>query len=1198
MILFNNKYEIQKIYEDNEGRHIIVTLKNEEKMTIASNVYFPNDHKDGIAFAENVYLKLLETQTEFPDSMTICAGDFNVCMTPDDSMGRNEHKNEKLLADVIRNNNKVTELKDAYRSIHQKDGYTWKRGEIYSRLDYVFMSSVALQKITCAETDWAFESSDHAAVIIKIISEDTIKGPGIIKVNTEILDDDHAAKQIGEEIEAMMEQIDESWNPHTSLEFLKMSIRTVIATKVSEKRKQNFDKLQEQEEELNQLENLKIKLLKSNVTSPSERNSRIENLNRAITNMKSAIAILRANNSNKAIFTTKANWYEHGEKSNKYFLNLNKTRQQQKLISKIKNGEEEYFGQQQVTKGITKFYKNLYKESPRDLLLTEDDTFYENCPTLSDDNRKILEEEISLKDLHEALLTCKDSAPGPDGIPYSIYKKYWKICAPIIHKSWKYSLLIGQLPPSHLESVITILPKEGKNLNDIKNWRPITLSNCDSKIITKAIALKTSKVLETIIDSHQTAYVPGRSISDNLRSNFFYKNYCCKNDIDSVLISLDAKKAFDSVNHEYIKETLKAYGFGQNYIKTFETLYKDITARILINGFTSEKIKIERGVKQGDALSCALFIICIDPLLRNINKNNQIEEVKIRHRNKEIKSVSLKGAAYADDISIICRKTIKSIQAVFTEYERLTRKSGLELNADKTEILILNKKIGERINITYNNENYEINTVLEMKICGLFYCADLETEYNHNVTEKIGKMTIQLKKWTPRNLTMEGKILVIKTFGISQLIYNMQSYDFDNKELINIERIIFKFIWSTSTNQNGKDRIKRSILKNEHSKGGMMVTDIDCMNKALKLKQFVRAFKTDHVISSIQALSSSSDGKEKHVHREYSKITDDEPICKVAQEMMNLITDYNRNLYETMDLEISKTDKHLINDIVSINLEEYLKRKKLVFMQCIVKPLLQKGICTLGELTQAYEFETDRKATKTMKIILSVFPVTLIEIAKCYIEDINDDSNEVKFLKIINNVYKPIEDVSTKEIQNILKTVLKKVEEINFDQKLGTSNFEEENIIRFRNTCKNVKLRSIFHRLIHNDFFTHVKMKKYKMTETDKCPRCNEPETTKHLLWECVHSRNIWNIYNQLILDENVNSYDDVYAVNNDYSTVLIKIKIIQELIQIERPKNWTPVRVTDIICQLMSTEKHNALITKTITKFNKKWSKYLNLET
>jgi hypothetical protein len=49
-------------------------------------------------------------------------------------------------------------------------------------------------------------------------------------------------------------------------------------------------------------------------------------------------------------------------------------------------------------------------------------------------------------------------------------------------------------------------------------------------------------VLETIIDPSQTAYVPGRSVADNLRSNVFYKNYCSKNNLNAVLISLDAKK--------------------------------------------------------------------------------------------------------------------------------------------------------------------------------------------------------------------------------------------------------------------------------------------------------------------------------------------------------------------------------------------------------------------------------------------------------------------------------------------------------------------------------------------------------------------------------------------------------------------------------------------------------------------------------
>ena len=56
---------------------------------------------------------------------------------------------------------------------------------------------------------------------------------------------------------------------------------------------------------------------------------------------------------------------------------------------------------------------------------------------------------------------------------------------------------------------IILLPKEGKDINNIKNWRPITLYNCDSKIVTKALALRMNSVLDEIIDVNQTAYVKG-----------------------------------------------------------------------------------------------------------------------------------------------------------------------------------------------------------------------------------------------------------------------------------------------------------------------------------------------------------------------------------------------------------------------------------------------------------------------------------------------------------------------------------------------------------------------------------------------------------------------------------------------------------------------------------------------------------------
>ena len=107
------------------------------------------------------------------------------------------------------------------------------------------------------------------------------------------------------------------------------------------------------------------------------------------------------------------------------------------------------------------------------------------------------------------------------------------------------------------------------------------------------------------------------------------KDHCVEDQIEAVLISLDAKKAFDSVDHEYIERTLAHYGYGQKFIKYFKTLYKGLTARILINGHLSEIINILRGVKQGDALSCAIFIICIDPLLRNINADPGISVVQL-----------------------------------------------------------------------------------------------------------------------------------------------------------------------------------------------------------------------------------------------------------------------------------------------------------------------------------------------------------------------------------------------------------------------------------------------------------------------------------------------------------------------------------------------------------------------------------------
>ena len=71
----------------------------------------------------------------------------------------------------------------------------------------------------------------------------------------------------------------------------------------------------------------------------------------------------------------------------------------------------------------------------------------------------------------------------------------------------------------------------------------------------------------------------------------------------------------------------------------FKLLSKNLKANILVNGFTTESINIEQSVKQEDALSCSLFILCMDPPIRKVNGDNEIEGLNIGFNGEYINKV-------------------------------------------------------------------------------------------------------------------------------------------------------------------------------------------------------------------------------------------------------------------------------------------------------------------------------------------------------------------------------------------------------------------------------------------------------------------------------------------------------------------------------------------------------------------------------
>ena len=274
---------------------------------------------------------------------------------------------------------------------------------------------------------------------------DIVKGPGLTRVNEKILEDPVKLDCAKNEIRTLMQEAPSGWDPHMKLEYLKVAIRSVIASQVGKSRRSLKEEIAEQESELNDM-----KYLKERACSRGDeeiRNRKVNLIDGAIERLQSDLCILRERQSAETAYRSKANWYEFGEKSNKYFMNLNKKFIKQKMIDHIVCNSISYRGQTGVSKGVTSFYQDFYKQV--DNQPGNDDNFYDNCPRLSQQSGQVLDEELTEAELLTALNTCSDSAPGSDGITYSVYKKLWGIAGPVILDAWKYSCVRGVMPPSH-----------------------------------------------------------------------------------------------------------------------------------------------------------------------------------------------------------------------------------------------------------------------------------------------------------------------------------------------------------------------------------------------------------------------------------------------------------------------------------------------------------------------------------------------------------------------------------------------------------------------------------------------------------------------------------------------------------------------------------------------------------------------------
>jgi len=107
-----------------------------------------------------------------------------------------------------------------------------------------------------------------------------------------------------------------------------------------------------------------------------------------------------------------------------------------------------------------------------------------------------------------------------------------------------------------------VIPKKRKDKAFLENWRPLSLLNVDYKIATKVVAHRISSVLPIIVKEDQTGYVKARYIGQNIRLITDIMKVTELESIPGLAIFIDFKKAFDTVDWNFLFRALQVFNFG------------------------------------------------------------------------------------------------------------------------------------------------------------------------------------------------------------------------------------------------------------------------------------------------------------------------------------------------------------------------------------------------------------------------------------------------------------------------------------------------------------------------------------------------------------------------------------------------------------------------------------------------------------
>ncbi|CAA7019717.1 unnamed protein product [Microthlaspi erraticum] len=283
-----------------------------------------------------------------------------------------------------------------------------------------------------------------------------------------------------------------------------------------------------------------------------------------------------------------------------------------------------------------------------------------------------------------------DKAPGPDGFSASFFQTNWLVVKEKMTSEIRDFFISGSLPTSINKTYVRLIPKV-KSPKTVAEYRPIALCNVFYKIISKLLTKRLQPILPTIISENQTAFVPGRAISDNVlitHETLHYLKGSKATKYCSMAVKTDMSKAYDRLEWNFITTVLERMGFHAKWINWIFQCISTVSYSFLVNGTAQGSVIPQRGIRQGDPLSPFIFILCGEVLtgLCNNAQVGLIPGIKVAKESPRINHL-----LFADDTMFFCQTKLQccdSLASILRQYEEA---SGQQINKQKSSITFSSK---------------------------------------------------------------------------------------------------------------------------------------------------------------------------------------------------------------------------------------------------------------------------------------------------------------------------------------------------------------------------------------------------------------------------------------------------------------------------------------------------------------------------